>query len=103
MNPGCLRREQKELRAVSGEPPGSDTQHVYAMLCLPGTPPAETGKTGKKQETEEKELGCLPRASVSRSYLNPSGGESYQRQETGKKLKTGMFPGDTPGALEGAK
>lgn len=60
MNPGCPRREQKELRAVSGEPPGSDTQHVYAMLCLPGTPPAKTGKTGKNLETEEKELGVPP-------------------------------------------
>jgi hypothetical protein len=30
------------------------------MLCLPGTPPAKTGKTGKKLETEEKELGVPP-------------------------------------------
>jgi len=38
--------------ADSGEPPGSDTQHAFAMVCLSGTPPAKTGKTGKKLGTE---------------------------------------------------
>lgn len=92
---------------MSGEPPGSDTQHDCAMLCLSGTPPAKTGKTGKNREKAgnrvERAWGAsrgYPR--LSHILIFPEASPIRDRKQE-KRLKPGMFPGDAPGDLEGAK
>jgi len=75
------------------------------MLCLPGTPPTETGKNRKKLETERNHLGCLLACSLFYNallYQIDPGAGPIQDMNFEKRV-FGTFPGAAPGILGGGK